>query len=93
MKRILFIALVIVVIAILVLSLGGCKQNKQNDEGIDEYRLVPIDGNTGNDYDNQKIYYDKDTRVMYVFVKIGKAGGLSPLYNADGTLRLYKADD
>lgn len=90
MKRILFIALIV---AILVLSLGGCKQNKQNDDGIDEYRLVPIDSNTSNDYGYQKIYYDKDTRVMYVFVKNGKAGGLSPLYNADGTLRLYEADD
>ena len=33
------------------------------------------------------IVYDKDTRVMYVY---SYQFGLRPLYNADGSLKLYK---
>lgn len=38
-------------------------------------------------YTNYSIVYDYETRVMYI---IEYRGGISPLYNADGTLRVYK---
>ena len=38
---------------------------------------------------NTAIFYDQETKVMYVsFYK----GGCMPLYNADGTLKLYGGD-
>lgn len=42
--------------------------------------------------DNYKIVYDRDTMVMYQMTD-GKynAGELSPLYNPDGSLRLYES--
>ena len=38
------------------------------------------------------LYYDKSTKVMYMFVKHGYGAGLTPLYNADGTLKLYEGE-
>lgn len=41
---------------------------------------------------NEYIVYAKDTGVMYyVFIK-GYAGGITPLYNADGTLQIYEGE-
>ena len=35
------------------------------------------------------VYYDLETKVMYI---ISYHGGVSPLYNADGSLKLYQED-
>lgn len=41
---------------------------------------------------NEYIVYAKDTGIMYyVFIK-GYAGGITPLYNADGTLQIYEGE-
>ena len=41
-------------------------------------------------------YYDRDTKVIYVIVHKGNSSGIgyamSPLYNADGTLRTYNGE-
>lgn len=38
--------------------------------------------------------YDKETKVMYMIVYSYKEGlSITPLYNADGTLRLYEKDE
>jgi len=36
-----------------------------------------------------KIVYDRDTKVLYYYVY---KGGLFPLYNADGSLKLYEGE-
>lgn len=36
------------------------------------------------------VYYDLETKVMYI---ISYHGGMSPMYNADGSLKLYQEDD
>lgn len=38
------------------------------------------------------LFYDKSTKVMYLFVKHGYGAGFTPLYNADGTLKLYEEE-
>jgi hypothetical protein len=39
-------------------------------------------------------YYDKDTKVMYaVFTGYNDGGGMTPLYNPDGTLKLYEESE
>ena len=41
--------------------------------------------------DNNTIYYDKNTGVMYC--KIGmNNGGITPIYNSDGMLKLYEGE-
>lgn len=42
------------------------------------------------DHTYYKIVYDKDTKVKYVIMNGNYQSGISPLYNADGTLQLYE---
>lgn len=35
------------------------------------------------------IFYDRDTKVMYSFIEKNDEGGLSVMYNSDGTPKLY----
>lgn len=41
----------------------------------------------------QYILYDPDTMVMYSFISGHKNGGLTMLYNSDGTPKLYTSSD
>ena len=41
----------------------------------------------------QFIMYDPVTLVMYTYVEWGDGGGISPMYNPDGTLRLYSPEN
>ena len=36
--------------------------------------------------------YDKNTKVMYVYVDLGESGGLQVLLNADGSPMLYEGE-
>lgn len=81
------IALAGVVIAA---SISGCETAR------DEY---------GNEYYNDyfvelerdpyyRIVYDKNTKVKYYILKRGDyESGITPLYNADGSLQIYKGDE
>ena len=42
------------------------------------------------DMDSFEVIVDPDTGVMYYQVRFD--GGITPLYNADGTLRVYEGD-
>lgn len=37
-----------------------------------------------------KIAYAKDTKVKYLIIVSGYKFGITPLYNADGTLQVYE---
>ena len=40
---------------------------------------------------SETIYYDRNTKVMYCLIKHSdEYSGITPIYNADGTLKLYK---
>lgn len=38
------------------------------------------------------IVYDTDTKVMYYMWYEGYKGGMSPIYNADGSIKVYDGD-
>lgn len=41
-----------------------------------------------------RIVYDKNTKVKYyIFRKRDYESGITPLYNADGSLQIYKGDE
>lgn len=44
----------------------------------------------GMDYPYERIIYANDTGVMYYIFIHGQCGGMTPLYNADGTLQIYE---
>lgn len=75
---------IIVVMALLSLSLVGCGKN--NSARFTEIESGKI--STGTRY---VIMYDNETNVEYIRLK-GNNTGISPLYNADGTLIIYKGE-
>ncbi len=87
MKKLLGLLLVF----LLLLSLASCGGHNATVENPsqDINTLVYI----GSQDDRFYYYYDRDTKVMYVVYAKGNRGGIEPLYNADGTLKLYKEDD
>lgn len=45
----------------------------------------------GANYPTEYIVYANDTKVMYYIFR-GHTGGITPLYNADGTLQIYEGE-
>lgn len=95
-KRLLSVALAVAMVACLV----GCGTTYQEATGQTENKAS---GDFGNGYftvivewDSYKIVYAKDTKVKYL---IGYRDypysqfGITPLYNADGTLQIYEESE
>lgn len=39
-----------------------------------------------------KVAYDKNTKVMYLIINGYNCSGITPIYNADGTVKLYDGE-
>lgn len=76
------ISLCIIGIALIVLGTPVTTNADNSDNSdicaIDTYNVSP-----GYSYET---FYDKDTGVCYIVI----GEGVTPLYNADGTLKIYK---
>lgn len=93
MKR--FIALLLALI-LLCFVLTGCKSTSYEETKINEleevcggyFTIVKQWGSniSGNYY----ILYANDTKVMYLYYSCGYNSGITPLYNADGSLQVYE---
>jgi hypothetical protein len=88
---------VLFIMCALTLSLVGCTksyeeatQESKKDYG-DGYFTVVTEwgGNMGYEY---RIVYANDTRVKYLIIAGGHQYGVTPLYNADGTLQIYDGE-
>ena len=44
------------------------------------------------DNNNTKVLYDKNTKVMYFVIWSGYQFGITPIYNSDGTVKLYDGE-
>lgn len=83
MKKGLFQKLIILAAVIVVLcGLLACGESQAKTEGYD-YSIYGILKN----YDDFKIYVDEETGVNYIVYSTNAyKGGITPRYNADGTL-------
>lgn len=63
--------------------------------------ITPTNNKLGNKYFDlvdiyktqfTKVSYDKNTKVMYFIKESGYAFGITPIYNSDGTLKLYEGE-
>lgn len=63
--------------------------------------ITPTNNKLGNKYfdlvdiyktRNTKVSYDKNTKVMYFIEESGYSFGITPIYNSDGTLKLYDGE-
>ncbi len=81
------IILCIMILIVLTVSLCGCtnKQNENDYRPIDNFETIQSDG-------SWRVVYDKETGVMYLIIAGYRERCITPLYNADGTLKTYKQD-
>ena len=86
------------VICVLMLLLVGCSNPTSYEEAITEkedifngyFTLVKEwHSESGACY---RIIYANDTGVMYFTIASTSKGGITPLYNADGTLQIYDGE-
>ena len=84
----------IIFVLIMILGMTGCGVDKgSNIIDIDnvlkspDSSLVDFEIVENNWY--EAILVDKNTGVMYIWFTVN-CGGITPLYNADGTLKLYE---
>lgn len=80
------------IIALAMSLLSACGPAKE-ENGIYKGRFIVVgkDENFNTNLD-QYILYDPETMVMYIFVKSYKSGGLSVIYNSDGTPKVYSPE-
>lgn len=87
-KKIILTILMVVIFVMLVVVLCGCIDTSPRNTIDFSDRFIILKERTV----HNAIYvemYDKNTKVMYVFIKLGSAGSLTVLVNADGTPILY----
>jgi hypothetical protein len=72
----------LVILMLMVISLAGCYSG--HGEAIGQFIL--LDAHYDIPGDEARLYYDKESKVMYALIPLQ---GMTPLYNADGSLKLY----
>jgi hypothetical protein len=95
MKKKVVLALVLCIIAAM---LCGCSSSyKEANTNPDNYFskgyftiIKSWDG--GMDFPTEYILYANDTGVMYYVFRSHYSGGITPLYNADGTLQIWEGE-
>lgn len=77
--------LAMIIALVMCVSLSACSSEKSEFGTF----IVVEEGTTKGSGVYQYIMYDPDTMVMYSYLKYGRSGGATVLYNADGTLKRY----
>ena len=80
-------ATIIFLITALILIFAPSKREPFDKELYDQFIAVEKYGNSQR---GLLIVYDKDTKVMYYFIDDAYQMALTPIYNSDGTIRLYE---
>ena len=96
-KRILSVALAVLMVACLV----GCGTTYQEATGQAESNTIGSFCNGHftkiieweDAYSNYYIVYANDTKVKYLVMSAQTRSGITPLYNADGTLQIYEESE
>lgn len=83
---------------LLILSFAGCKRMKikySDDEYhyiynrfvlVEKYSSKFVSDSGGVTF----VVYDEDTKVMYYIIDSYNQCGITPIYNSDGTIKLYE---
>lgn len=76
----------IVLCAVMALMLIGCGKQEEKTDSAQDYRRFNIVSRKVGIENTTIVLQDKETGVCYLYVKDGYGGGLTVMYNADGTL-------
>ena len=79
----LLIFLSAVVMYAIVMMVKDYNKTPHHDEDEDMLTVLYV-------ADNHRIFYDTETGVMYV--EYSSHGGITPMYNPDGSLRIYEEE-
>lgn len=89
----------ILVLCTIVTVLCSCSSTSYDEAKISDtyafsngYFTVIKEWDGGVNFPLEQIIYANDTGVMYYVYAYGYRGGITPLYNADGTLQIYKGE-
>ena len=80
----------------LCFGMTGCTKGdiepENSDIGNKYIDLVTIYKGDYKDDERTEVLYDKNTKVMYFVRKSGYRFGITPIYNSDGTVKLYDGE-
>ena len=86
--------LAMIIALVMCVSLSACYGREQSSKSSKSSKfgtfIVVENGTLGDVY--QYIMYDPDTMVMYSYLDGRVGGGLTVMYNADGTLKIYSPE-
>ena len=90
-KKLLYIVVIIAVIACLCCC-GTSYSEAVNNQAKENYAggYFTVITKWGDAYGDYKIVYANDTKVKYFVERNGSKFGITPLYNADGSLQVYE---
>ena len=75
----------------LALMLCGCKTTvKENTDEVLWDKFEVVESRTNPDYGGLYTIYDKDTKVMYFYIRGYQNTSMSPIYNSDGSVMVYE---
>ena len=90
--------ILILILCIAAAMLYGCSSSYEEANANPDsyfskgYFTVVKSWDGGVDYPTEHIVYANDTKVMYYVFHGNHTGGITPLYNADGTLQIYEGE-
>ena len=90
-----YLVLIIILMATMLCSCSSSyeKANTNPDNYFSNgYFTIIKSWDGGINYPTEHIIYANDTKVMYYVFRGNYAGGITPLYNADGTLQIYEGE-
>ena len=94
MKKFCLVLIIILMAAILCgcsTSYEEANTNPDNYLSKGYFTVIKVwDGGMG--FPMEYILYANDTGVMYYVFRTSYGGGITPLYNADGTLQIYEGE-
>ena len=91
MKKIrMIVVFLLVIFAAAAVLMSGCRQSPDAEASksspVENDRFITVYSKAPNGVSSFKIFEDVYSGVLYVYYQQGYGGGLSVLYNADGTV-------
>lgn len=95
MKKKITLILVLCIVTAMLCSCSSTSYEEAKTSNIDAFSngyftVIKEWGDTL--YSIEKVVYANDTCVMYYIFSRGYQGGITPLYNADGTLQIWEGE-
>ena len=89
-KKLILVVILVVILAVVLCSCGFDHSPREGIEYSGNFKIIS-ERTSSNCVTIE--FYDVDTKVMYLFIKMTSGAGLTMLVNADGTPKLYEEEN